>query len=46
MPKNFTYRPVWNLFLITAGSVLFALGIKAVVVHQSFITGGLFGANN
>lgn len=43
MKKDFTYSPFWNLFLITAGSVIFAIGAKAVVVHHSFITGGLYG---
>jgi uncharacterized membrane-anchored protein YitT (DUF2179 family) len=32
------------MLLITLGSVLFAVGAKGIVVHQTFITGGVFGA--
>ncbi len=42
--RNITYTVWWNLFLITAGSILFSIGAKGVVVHHNFITGGLFGA--
>lgn len=41
--KKYTYAPWWNLFLITLGSVVFALGAKAIVVHHNFITGGIYG---
>ena len=34
----------WNLFLLTLGSVFFALGINGAVVNNSFITGGAYGA--
>lgn len=34
---------VTNLFLLTAGACIFAVGIKAIAVHHGFITGGLFG---
>ncbi|MGE4560317.1 MAG: YitT family protein [Desulfobulbus sp.] len=34
----------WNLLLLTLGSVLFAIGINGAVVHNSFITGGAYGA--
>ncbi|WP_028580212.1 YitT family protein [Desulfogranum japonicum] len=34
---------IWNLILITSGSIIFAFGAKAVLVHHSFIMGGLFG---
>ena len=40
-----TYSIWWNLALITAGSVLFAVGVKGVAVHHGFLTGGLFGAS-
>lgn len=33
----------WNLFLLTAGGILFSFGIKSVLIHHSFITGGLYG---
>jgi uncharacterized membrane-anchored protein YitT (DUF2179 family) len=42
--QQFRYSMAWNLFLITLGSVLFAVGAKGIVVHQTFITGGVFGA--
>lgn len=41
--KKYTYAPWWNLLLITLGSVVFALGAKAIVVHHNFITGGIYG---
>jgi uncharacterized membrane-anchored protein YitT (DUF2179 family) len=41
--KDFAYSPAWNLFLITSGALLFALGSKAIVLHHQFITGGIFG---
>ena len=42
--KELAYTPLWNVFLIVAGSALYALGAKAVVFQHNFITGGLFGA--
>ena len=33
----------FNLALITAGAVVFGIGVKAVALHQGFITGGLSG---
>lgn len=41
--SDFTYSPLYNLFLITSGSLLFALGSKAIALPHQFITGGLFG---
>lgn len=41
--KDFSYTIWWNLLLMTAGSALFALGVKGVVVHHGFITGGAMG---
>jgi uncharacterized membrane-anchored protein YitT (DUF2179 family) len=44
MPHTeYTYAVWWNLFLLTLGSVIFALGAQGAVVHHEFITGGLFG---
>jgi len=34
----------WNVLLITLGSLLFSLGINAIVIHNTFITGGIFGS--
>lgn len=33
----------WNLFLLTIGSVIFVTGVNGVIIHQSFIPGGLYG---
>ena len=33
----------WNLFLITLGSVIFAFGAKAILLHHNFIIGGIYG---
>jgi len=40
---DYTYSVPWNLALILAGSVLFALGAKAIVAPHGFIAGGVFG---
>lgn len=44
-PKRYAYSIPWNLFLITVGSVLFAIGLKAIAVPHGFITGGLAGVS-
>jgi len=41
--KEIAYTPAWNLFLITAGALIYSFGIKAIVYHHKFITGGLYG---
>ncbi|WP_136795664.1 MULTISPECIES: YitT family protein [Desulfosediminicola] len=41
--KDYRYSVIWNLFLLTAGSLLFTLGMNGIVMHQDFIPGGLFG---
>lgn len=41
--KEYTYRVPYNLLLITAGSFIFSVGVKGVLVHQQFIVGGLYG---
>jgi len=40
---KFLYAVPWNLFLITVGSIIFSIGIKAIVIPHGFITGGLSG---
>jgi uncharacterized membrane-anchored protein YitT (DUF2179 family) len=35
----------WNLLLITVGSLLYGIGVKAIVVPQNFITGGITGVS-
>ncbi|MDY6824475.1 MAG: YitT family protein [Thermodesulfobacteriota bacterium] len=41
--KEFTYKPLYNILLITAGALLFSFGVEAVVVRHHFIVGGLYG---
>jgi uncharacterized membrane-anchored protein YitT (DUF2179 family) len=36
---------LWNLILITAGALIYSFGIKTIIVHHSFITGGVFGTS-
>lgn len=41
--QNITYSIPWNLFLITLGSILFGIGLKAIVIPNGMITGGFSG---
>ncbi len=41
--KNISYSIVWNLFLITLGTVIACIGIKSVLIPQQMITGGFSG---
>ncbi len=44
LDKFNNYKPVLaDLLLISLGSFIFALGIEAIVIHQQFIPGGLYG---
>ncbi len=42
--RKYKYSVGWNIFLLTIGSFFFILGINGIVVHHTFITGGLYGA--
>ncbi|HUX08110.1 MAG TPA: YitT family protein [Acidobacteriota bacterium] len=42
---DFVYSIIWNLLLLTLGSIIFAFGIKAIAVHHGFVTGGVFGTS-
>jgi uncharacterized membrane-anchored protein YitT (DUF2179 family) len=42
--QNITYSVPWNLFLITLGSIITGIGLKAVVIPNGMITGGFSGA--
>ncbi|MBF0378973.1 MAG: YitT family protein [Desulfamplus sp.] len=33
----------WNLTLLTAGSVIFSIGVNGIVIPQGFVTGGISG---
>lgn len=40
---KYVYSIPWNLFLITLGSIIFSVGIKAIVIPHGFISGGFSG---
>jgi uncharacterized membrane-anchored protein YitT (DUF2179 family) len=42
--QNITYSIPWNLFLITLGSLIVGIGLKAIVIPHGMITGGFSGA--
>ncbi|HQO39142.1 MAG TPA: YitT family protein [Spirochaetota bacterium] len=37
------YGLLWNLLLITSGSIIFSIGVKGIIIHHGFIPAGLFG---
>lgn len=41
--RKYKYSVGWNLFLLTAGSLLYIIGINGIAIHHTFIPGGLFG---
>lgn len=41
--RHFVYSVPWNLFLLTVGSLVFALGIKTLAVPNGFLSGGISG---
>ena len=41
--RTFARGIPWNLFLLTLGCGLFALGVKAIAIPHMFISGGVFG---
>jgi uncharacterized membrane-anchored protein YitT (DUF2179 family) len=46
--KKFQYHQVissvlWNLLLISAGSIVFGIGLKSIAIPHGFITGGISG---
>lgn len=41
--KNMSYSIPWNLFLITLGSLIFAVGLKGIFIPHGMITGGFSG---
>ncbi|MDL2275378.1 YitT family protein [Desulfosarcina sp. OttesenSCG-928-G10] len=38
-----TSSVVWNLFLISLGATVFAVGVKAIAIPHAFVTGGISG---
>lgn len=43
MNRKFFQSIPWNLFLLTLGPALFAIGASAIAAPKGFLTGGLFG---
>lgn len=41
--EKYKYGILWNLLIITTGSVIFSIGVKGVIIHHGFIPAGLFG---
>lgn len=42
-PKNPTLAVLWDLFLLTLGALVYAVGAEAILVHHKFIIGGIYG---
>lgn len=42
--QNITYSIPWNLFLITLGTIIIGIGLKAIVIPHGMIVGGFSGA--
>ena len=42
--QKMSYSIPWNLFLITIGSIIIGIGLKAIVIPHGMITGGFSGA--
>ncbi|MBC2703924.1 YitT family protein [Desulfobacula sp.] len=42
--QTIPYSIPWNLFLITLGSIIIGIGLKAIVIPNGMITGGFSGA--
>ena len=43
MGRDYRFSILWNLFLITTGTILLGVGVKAIAVPHGFITGGISG---
>jgi len=41
--NNIVYSVAWNLVLLTLGSIVLSIGIKAIAIPNGFITGGFSG---
>jgi hypothetical protein len=43
--KEYRFSVLWNLFLITTGTFLLGVGVKAIAIPHGFITGGMSGCS-
>jgi len=41
--QDYAYSVLWNLLLITSGSLIYSLAIKGIALSHGFIPAGLFG---
>lgn len=41
--KSYRFSILWNLFLITTGTFLLGVGLKAIAIPHGFISGGMSG---
>jgi len=41
--QNISYSIPWNLFLITMGNLILAMGLKSIIIPHGMITGGFSG---
>lgn len=41
--QNIKFSIPWNLFLLTIGAVIYVIGINGIIIHHTFIPGGLYG---
>ncbi|MCP3954699.1 MAG: YitT family protein [Desulfobacterales bacterium] len=41
--KDYRFSIPWNLFLVTMGTFLLGVGVKAIAIPHGFITGGMSG---
>jgi len=41
--RDFRFSILWNLFLISTGTFILGVGVKAIAVPHGFITGGISG---
>jgi uncharacterized membrane-anchored protein YitT (DUF2179 family) len=41
--RNIFYSVSWNLVLLSIGSIVLSIGIKAIAIPNGFITGGFSG---
>ena len=41
--EDIRFSVAWNLFLLTIGSIIYIIGMNGIVVHHSFIPGGVYG---
>lgn len=46
LDTRITYSVPWNLFLISAGSLIMAVALKGIAFHHAFIPGGVFGVSS